>query len=61
MPAAYCGGVLCINKSAVVRDFSVKNQDKFSSWVFESQGEPVVEELLLPGLLLMLLSLGGNG
>lgn len=38
----------------------MKNQDKFSSWVFESQGEPV-EKPVLPGLLLMLLSLGGNG
>ena len=38
----------------------MKNQDKFSSWVFESQGKPV-EKHLLPGLLLTCLSLGGNG
>lgn len=38
----------------------MKNQDKFSSYVFESQGKPV-EKHLLPGLLLTCLSLGGNG
>lgn len=29
----------------------MKNQDKFFSWVFESQGEPVDEKPPLPGLL----------